>query len=184
MASPLTFLRRLVSRGGARKQEADRVDDAQLDPGPTHTVSEEGLEVADRPAGLAPPYQDPSDAVSAETASVDETGAQIDGTVDGSRAFIPAVGGSASDRKGVAVTAAHDAMQAEPAAEGPARKQKAISKSNRPAVVGAQVFEGPRTPSDETIRLDEEIKVLRGQLAIRLKIQNAQLKKMLERFNR
>ena len=32
--------------------------------------------------------------------------------------------------------------------------------------------------------LDEEIKVLKGQLASRLKIQNAQLKKMLERFER
>jgi hypothetical protein len=32
--------------------------------------------------------------------------------------------------------------------------------------------------------LDDEIKNLRGQLAQKLRQQNAQLKKMLERFNR
>lgn len=32
--------------------------------------------------------------------------------------------------------------------------------------------------------LDEEIRVLRGQLAGKLKLQNAQLRKMLERFER
>ncbi|MBB6182550.1 hypothetical protein HNQ75_004539, partial [Rhizobium flavum] len=82
---------------------------------------------------------------------------------------MPAVGGFASDSEaGVAVTAAHDAMDVEPVVGGGARKQRALGKNTRPAVVGAQVSERPRTPSDETMRLDEEIKVLRGQLASRL----------------
>jgi hypothetical protein len=34
------------------------------------------------------------------------------------------------------------------------------------------------------VRLDEEIAVLRGQLAAKLRLQNAQLKKMLARFER
>lgn len=35
---------------------------------------------------------------------------------------------------------------------------------------------------DEVARLDEEIKMLRSQLAQKLRLQNVQLKKMLERF--
>ncbi|NEJ72862.1 hypothetical protein GR197_20360 [Rhizobium phaseoli] len=36
----------------------------------------------------------------------------------------------------------------------------------------------------DEISLDEDIRVLRGQLARKLKLQNAQLRKMLERFER
>lgn len=40
------------------------------------------------------------------------------------------------------------------------------------------------TVSDDTVSLDEEIRVLRQQLAKKLQQQNAQLKRMLERFER
>jgi hypothetical protein len=185
----MKFLRRLISGRGERTQDADKVDAAQPDSlaisGPDEAIAEEGVEDAVRAAGLEPSHQNPSGAVSAETAPADEAGAEIDDTADGARANLPAVGGFASDSEaGVAVTAAHDAMDVEPVVGGGARKQRALGKNTRPAVVGAQVSERPRTPSDETMRLDEEIKVLRGQLASRLKIQNAQLKKMLERFQR
>lgn len=189
MASPLKFLRRLVSGRGERKEDADKVDEAQPDSlaisGPDETIAEEGVEDVVRPAGLEPSHQNPSGAVTAETALAGEAGAETDDTADGARVSIPAVGGSASESEaGVAVTAAHDAMKGEPAVEGPAHRRRSRSKNNLPAVVGAQVSEGPRTPSDERVSLDEEIKLLRGQLASRLKIQNAQLKKMLERFER
>ncbi|NEI17436.1 hypothetical protein GR220_36635 [Rhizobium leguminosarum] len=36
----------------------------------------------------------------------------------------------------------------------------------------------------DQMNLDEEIRVLRGQLAGKLKLQNARLRKMLERFER
>lgn len=189
MASPMKFLRRLISGRGERTQDADKVDAAQPDSlaisGPDETIAEEGVEDVVRPAGLEPSHQNPSGAVTAETALAGEAGAEADDTVDGARVSIPAVGGSASDIKpDVAVTAAHDALEVEPAVEGPARRRRSLSKNSRPAVGGAQVSEGPRTPSDETMSLDEEIKLLRGQLASRLKIQNAQLKKMLDRFER
>jgi hypothetical protein len=73
-------------------------------------------------------------------------------------------------------------MELHPAVKGQ-RKQKAPRKHTRPAVVD-KVSQGARSRSDDTISLDDEIKVLREQLAIKLKIQNAQLKKMLERFER
>lgn len=189
MASPLKFLRRLVSGRGERKQDADKVDAAHPHSlaisGPDETLAEEGVEGPVRAAGLEPSHQDPSGVVSAETAPADEAGADIDDTAYGARVSIPAVGGSASESEaGVAVTAAHDAMKGEPAVEGPAHRRRSRSKNSQPAVVGAQVSEGPRTPLDETMSLDEEIKLLRGQLASRLKIQNAQLKKMLDRFER
>lgn len=189
MASPLRFLRRLVSRGGERKQDADKVDEAKPEvlaiAGPTDTASGEGLEDASRPAGLQPSHQNPVGAVSAEkTAAVDEAGAETDDTADGDFASIRTVDGSASGREpGAAVTAAHDATEVQPAVGHSSRKQRS-SKGSRPAVVVAQISDRPPTPSDETMRLDEEIKVLKGQLASRLKIQNAQLKKMLERFER
>jgi hypothetical protein len=41
----------------------------------------------------------------------------------------------------------------------------------------------PTVPND-TISLDEEIKPLRNQLARKLQLQNAQLERMLERFER
>lgn len=184
MASPLKFLRRLVSGRGERKQDADGLNEANSDvlavAGPTETVAEE---VAP-PAALEPLGQKPQDAVYPETAPVDDAETKIGDTADGVRDSIRAVGGlSSAGEPGVAV-AATDAMELQPAVEGPARKQKAPSKYARPVAVADQVSQRARGQSDGTINLDDEIKVLREQLTSRLKIQNAQLKKMLERFER
>lgn len=73
MASPLKFLRRLVSRSGERKQDADEVGAAGpkvAAAGPAERVA--GLEDAARLASLKPPHQGLSDAVSAETAPSDK----------------------------------------------------------------------------------------------------------------
>jgi|GEM_PF-5007077 len=184
MASPLKFLRRLVSGRGERKQDADELSEAKPDvlavAGPTETVAEE----AAPPAAPEPPDQDPHDALYSETAPVDDAATEIGDTAGGVRDSIPALSGlSSAGEPGVAVTAT-DAMELQPAVEGPARKQKSPSKHTRPAVVADQVSQGARSRSDDRISLDDEIKVLREQLASRLKIQNAQLKKMLERFER
>ncbi|WP_281979146.1 hypothetical protein [Pseudorhizobium flavum] len=148
--------------------------------GPAQPVTEE----AAPPAALEPPDQEPDDAVYSKTAPVDDAATEIGDTADGVRDSIRAVGVlSSAAEPGVAVTAT-DAAELQPAVEGPARKQKSPSKHTRPAVVADQVSQGARGRSDDTISLDDEIKVLREQLASRLKIQNAQLKKMLERFER
>lgn len=182
MASPLKFLRRLVSGRGERKQGVDELNEANSDvvaiAGPTEPVAEEAAPLV----ALEPPDQEPHDAVYSETTLVDEAAAEIGEAADGVRDSISAGGGSGSAGKtGVTAT---DAMELPPAVEGPARKQKSPSKHTRPAVVADQVSQGARSQSDDTISLDDEIKVLREQLASRLKIQNAQLKKMLERFER
>lgn len=189
MASPLKFLRRLVSRRDERKQDADKLDGAKLDvlaiAGPTERVAEEGSENAARPAGSEPLHGDASDVVAAETAPVDEVEAETHNTADGARANIPAVGGSASAKEtNIAVTAAHDATKLLPAVAGVTPKQRGHSKNIGLGIVPAEVSQGSRTPSNETMILDEEIKLLREQLASKLKIQNAQLKRMLERFER
>lgn len=189
MASPLNFLRRLVSRSGEGKQDADKVRAAGPKvlavAGPAETVAEEGLEDAARPTSLKPPNQDLSDAVSAETAPSDKAEAEIDDTAKDAGANNPTVGGSAlPNATGTAVTASHDAKDLPSAVASVPRKQRDHSKNTEPLVVPAEVSQGPRTPSDETMNLDKEIKALRVELASRLKIQNAQLKKMLERFER
>ncbi|CAN7550107.1 hypothetical protein LJR255_003911 [Pararhizobium sp. LjRoot255] len=50
------------------------------------------------------------------------------------------------------------------------------------AEVVPQPSPGVPTVSDDAISLDEEIRLLRDQLARKLQLQNAQLKRMLERF--
>ncbi|CAD7037022.1 hypothetical protein REJC140_03608 [Pseudorhizobium endolithicum] len=180
MASPLKFLRRIWSRGSDRKQDADTADDPRPEvlsiAGPAGTLVEEGSDDAARPAGFE--LQNLADIVSAKAGVEREKG-------DGGRANILAIDGSTStDEADEPVAAAHDATEANSAVAGLTRKRRGHSKPARQVVVPPQVSHGPDTASDERMSLDEEIKVLKGQLASRLKVQNEQLKKMLERFER
>lgn len=183
MASPLKFLRRLVSGRGERKEDAGELNEAKSDvlavAGPAEMVVDE----AAPPAALEPPHQDPDDAVYSETVPGYDAETETGGTAHGVRYSIPVGGLSSAGEPGVAVTAT-DAVELYPAVEGPARKQRTPSKYGRPAVVADHVYQEARSQSDYTVSLDDEIKVLRVQLASKLKIQNAQLKKMLERFER
>ncbi|WP_430246156.1 hypothetical protein [Neorhizobium sp. DAR64861/K0K2] len=99
-------------------------------------------------------------------------------------AGIVAGGSALTDDTDLAVVPPPAAEDLEPPVEGAARKQRPRVKKPEPVVVTAQVSSGVDTASDETMSLDEEIKILRGQLAAKLQLQNAQLKKMLERFER
>jgi hypothetical protein len=176
MASPLNFLRRLVSRGGERKQDADKGNASTPD---DLAIAAPAEALAEEDSGHA------EQAVSVQTAPVDEAETEIYGTADGVRATIPAFGGSASaDETDIAVTTANDATEFPPAVEGVTRKRRAHGKNTKPVVVPTEVSQAPRTASDNTMSLDEEIRMLRGQLAIKLQMQNAQLRKMLERFQR
>lgn len=61
-----------------------------------------------------------------------------------------------------------------------ARASKSVAATARD---GAPDVDAPRmTFSDEVTALDEEVRQLRRELAAKLSLQNAQLKKMLERF--
>jgi hypothetical protein len=108
---------------------------------------------------------------------------EADDTLD-SVAGIVAGGSAPTDDIDLAAIPAPDAVHLHPPVEGKARIQRPRAKKPEPVVVTAQVSLGVDTASDDTISLDEEIRVLRGQLAAKLQLQNAQLKKMLERFER
>ncbi|WP_322887529.1 hypothetical protein [Sinorhizobium medicae] len=63
-------------------------------------------------------------------------------------------------------------------------KSKRSSRGKKPERVGGLTPPSPAFPHVpcDAISLDREIRLLRNQLSRRLQLQNAQLKKMLERF--
>jgi hypothetical protein len=189
MASPWKFLSRLVSPKRGQKQDDVAIDEAKPDvlaiAGPTETPTEESLNSADQPADTGPTQSNSSDPVSADTAPLDEAESEVHDTAESVSADVAAADGLApSDETDIAVVAAPNALKLEPAVEGTARKQTSGNKKTEAAVVVAQVSAATQTVSDTTMSLDDEIRVLRAQLASKLRTQNAQLKKMLERFER
>ncbi|WP_105439947.1 hypothetical protein [Neorhizobium sp. T25_13] len=80
--------------------------------------------------------------------------------------------------------AAHDALKSSQTGEGATRKRSTRHKKTEPIEAVPPPSLGVPAVSDDAIRLDEEIRLLRDQLARKLQLQNAQLKRMLERFER
>ncbi|PCK76874.1 hypothetical protein [Rhizobium sophoriradicis] len=182
MASPWKFLARLVSPGRERKRESGSTDEATPDAlaiaAPTGTPTEESVNGADRPGREE--RRDQSAAISAETVrsevrddrdDVDREDAKIMEAAD------PALSGGT----GIDVTAAHDATEANRDVEVVSHKRRSRGKA---VAIGnvSEVCQVIHT-ADE-VNLDEEIMVLRSQLAGKLRLQNAQLRKRLERFDR
>ncbi|MGO6667010.1 hypothetical protein ACCS43_16780, partial [Rhizobium ruizarguesonis] len=80
--------------------------------------------------------------------------------------------------------AAHDAPKPSQIDEGAARKRSRQVKKAKVDDVVSQPSPHVRIMSDDAISLDGEIRLLRDQLARKLRLQNAQLKRMLDRFER
>ncbi len=181
MGSPWKFLSRLVSAGRKQKPDEGTVDDGKLDvlaiAGPTDTPAEENFDCPNRSAAAGLINSEPFDQVSAKNApsggseSKDYHLARIV-----SANFAEAGGSVSSDETDNAVAALGTAT-VKRAVEGTARKTFA-------AVNTEQFYPAAQVVADGTLSLDAEIKVLKGQLASKLRTQNAQLKKMLERFER
>ncbi|RFB87540.1 hypothetical protein B5K11_26745 [Rhizobium leguminosarum bv. trifolii] len=185
MASPWKFLSRLISPGREQKREnasADAVTpEAFAVAGPTQTPAEESVNSANRPAseeltrhGQAGPI---SVGVHSETETenggrdkLDREDAKIVEAAD------PAMSGGA----GIDITAGHAAAKVKRGIEVAPRKQRSRGKEAVAIAKGSQVFQSVLV--EDEIYLDEEIRLLRGQLVGKLKLQNAQLRKMLERF--
>lgn len=87
----------------------------------------------------------------------------------------PAISGGT----GIDVTAAQDTPRIKRTVEVAPRKQRSRGKEAVAIADGRQVIHTANEMS-----LDDEIKVLRNQLAIKLRLQNAQLGRMLDRFER
>ncbi len=162
MASPWKFLSRLVPRRREPKQDdaevADKKPDVLALSGPAEIVAEESL-------------SDSSAAGEADDAAKNVVAA----VVAGDRA--------PSDLPETVLIPSPDATDLHLRVGGKPRKQMGRPRKSEP-VDTPQVPPDVSIPSGDTLSLDDEIRVLRGQLAGKLRVQNAQLKKMLERFER
>jgi len=184
MASPWKLLARLISPGRGQKRESGSTEkvtpEALPISGPTETPAEESLISAPRLASEELPRHDQSAAVSAEPVHSEEAENDVRDKVNGEVAKMVEVANPAiSGGIGIDVTAAHDTPGIKRTVEVAPRKQRSRGKE---AEAVSNVFLVNDT-ADE-MNLEEEIRVLRDQLVRKLKLQNAQLRKMLERFER
>ncbi|MCH4549238.1 hypothetical protein MK632_26320 [Rhizobium changzhiense] len=184
MASPWKLLAGLVSRRRQQKQEHGSTDDAKPDvlaiAKPTETADSNELDGADRPADEKPVLHGHSAAVPADPDHSEETASVVDDTTDVEGAK-PA---EASDRalSDEADTDAHVAPKAFRVVEGQTRKRGTRGMKAKTITVVIPPSPSALTASDDAINLDEEIRLLRDQLARKLQMQNEQLRRMLERF--
>ncbi|AUW47379.1 hypothetical protein [Rhizobium leguminosarum] len=184
MASPWKLLARLVSRRRQQKQEHSSTDDVKPDvlaiAEPTETAAKNKLGATDRPTDETAVFHDHSAAVSVDPDHADEAASAIDvpADIEGARpeeAADPALSNEAD-------IAAHAAPNAFRLGEGQTRKRSTRGKKAKTIAVVLPRPPSVSTASDDAINLDEEIRLLRHQLAGKLRMQNAQLKRMLERF--
>ncbi|ASS58942.1 hypothetical protein [Rhizobium leguminosarum] len=184
MASPWNLLARLISLGRGQKRENGSTEkvtpDALAISGPTETPAEESPISAARPASEELPRHDQAAAISAVPVHSEEAENDVRDKVDGDVAKMVEVANPAiSGGTGIDVTAAHDTPRIKRTVEVAPRKQRSRGKE---AVAIANDRQAIHTANE--MSLDDEIKVLRDQLARKLTLQNAQLRKMLDRFER
>ncbi|CDZ73497.1 Hypothetical protein NGAL_HAMBI2610_51290 [Neorhizobium galegae bv. orientalis] len=186
MASPWKLLARLVSPRRQQRQEQGLTDDVKPDvlaiAKPTETVADNGSNAADPPVDEKPVAYEQSEAVLAEPDHSEETASGVNGTADiESAGPVEAADPALSDDAGAV---AHGVLKPSHTGEGATRKRSRRGKKTE--LIEAVPPPSPGVPavSDDAISLDEEIRLLRTQLASKLQLQNAQLKRMLERFER
>ncbi|TCL65721.1 hypothetical protein [Rhizobium sp. BK251] len=182
MASPWKFLTRLVSPRRQPKQD-DRsneevVPGALAIAGPTETAVEENFHIADQPPGEQPQAVDRSDAVPAQPEQSGETRDEALDSVESDRARIAPAADPVLPNVGVT------AAKVDKTSKAAVPKPRTRAKTVETAEVISQVSPTVPSDADEMTNLDHEINALRTQLANKLRLQNAQLKKMLERFER
>ncbi|SMF60913.1 hypothetical protein SAMN02982989_1139 [Xaviernesmea oryzae] len=186
MASPWKFLTRLVSPRRQQRQENGSTDDATREllavAKPTEMAADDGSSATDPPADEKPVSHGQSEAVSAKPDHSEETAGGVHGTADIEGAMpLEATDPALSDD---ADTAARHAQKTSLTGKGATRKRRRRGKTAATGEVVPPSSPGVPTVSDDAIRLDEEIRLLRGQLARKLQLQNAQLKRMLARYQR
>ncbi len=173
MASLWNFVARLTTR---RPKEPQRRP-------PTPVVEQQGAAtllaaraVRDDAAPLSEPPQ--------PGAIAGEPGKALD-SVD--RAARPGMG-RATDAADHAVSDNGSKVAAEPIIPSSLHAPRVLAP-RRPRNRAAEAIAGPQfanapTPTGQAISLDDEIKLLRSELISKLRLQNAQLKALLERFER
>ncbi|CAN7739908.1 hypothetical protein LJR245_006814 [Rhizobium leguminosarum] len=186
MASPWKLLAGLVSRRRQQKQEHGSTDDVKPDvsaiPDPAETAADNRLKAADRAANEKPFIHEEREAVSVDPHHAEEAVRSVDDTADVESATLEkAVDPALSNEADVAARAAAKPSQID---ESAARKRSRQAKKADVVDVDSQPSPRLSIVSDDAISLDGEIRLLRGQLARKLRLQNAQLKRMLDRFER
>ncbi|MBX4862913.1 hypothetical protein G9X64_06905 [Rhizobium sophorae] len=186
MASPWKLLAGLVSRRRQQKQEHGSTDDVKPDvtaiAKPAETAANNALNAADFPADEKPAAHGHSAAVSADPDHAEEEASSADHTTDVESATLEKAADPASSND-VAI-AAQAAPKPSRIDEGTARKRSRQAKKAEVVDVVSQPSPRVGITSDDAISLDGEIRLLRDQLARKLRLQNAQLRRMLDRFER
>ncbi|MBB3163845.1 hypothetical protein HFO63_33920 [Rhizobium laguerreae] len=186
MASPWKLLARLVSRRRQRTQEHGSTDDVKPDAAafadPAETAGDNRSKATDRAANEKPVTHEQHEAVSVDPHHAEEAVSSVDDTTDVESATLEkAVDPALSNEADVA---GHPSPKALPVGEGPTRKRSRRSKKAKTIAVVLPPSSGASAVSDDAVSLDGEIRLLRDQLATKLRLQNAQLKRMLDRFER
>ncbi|WP_037427152.1 hypothetical protein [Sinorhizobium sp. CCBAU 05631] len=197
MKTPWNFLAQLTSRRpSAKAQESSIGNDTDSQALESDVEHRSALRLSLRVAGGPPAYDED---VSADQGSVASNEVKGDGDV--AQALRPPI-----DAEEVQTTARHEADHSGAEANSLVTKSAAAKSPSKPRIkrrergeranaqVAAQSAVPPKPhqsvqPSSsrdlffhEVATLDEEIEMLRTQLAQKLHLQNVQLKKMLERF--
>ncbi len=187
MASPWKFLSRLVPRRREPKQDDAEVAGGKPDvlalPGPAETAAEESPSVSSARTAAELPPTDRSDPVSVGPRSIASAASGADDMPANVVADVVAGDLTPSDLPDIAVIPFPNAANLQVRGESKPRKQRGRARKPKP-VKTAPVPPDQSSPLDDPLSLDHEIRVLRGQLAEKLRLQNAQLRKMLWRFER
>jgi len=187
MASPWKLLARLVSPRREQKGQDGAADDVKPDvlvsAEPTETAAGEELDSTERLAvGLRQP-DDQIDAALEDAEHVLETGSGVQASVAiESAASTETVHVSASEDEDTA--AADDGPKSSQTSGSVPGKRSRHGKKAEAIAVVPQASPVVPSHSDDAISLDEEISLLRDQLVAKLQLQNAQLRRMLARFER
>lgn len=187
MKTPWRFLADLTSRRRPAKPEESSTgrsahaeaseSDAKSAPAAPSDAAASGAHVSDDrpPAALS------------KTEPVHDAGAASEPPVDAEEVQAPAL----ADAQAPHVEPVKTGTRAKPQRKPPAKRQGSAKRTQADVVAKsvAAADHAPVPPSrdpffDEVASLDEEIRALRSELAQKLLRQNAQLKKMLERFDR
>ncbi len=190
MASPWNLLARLMPKRWKEPQGglADDVKSKEVtSPEPVEGATDKTPNSGDRSVQGEPQSADQSDTIMTGPVHPAEAASSAQRKVDlESATLVDAAGATLSDDAHFTATPIYDALTSSPSRKRPRGKQKRSQESN--VVKSVEVFpqlptSGP-TFSDEVQSLDDEIRLLRDQLARKLQLQNAQLRRMLERFER
>jgi len=186
MASPWKLLARLVSPRREQKEQDGATDDVTpevlISSEPIETAADEGLDTTERLAVEQPQPRDHIDAILENTGDTQETGSSVQATVGTeSAAGIESVQVALSDDADIG---GRDASKPSRTSEDTPRRRSRRGKKAEAVEAVPQPSPVVATHSDDAISLDDEISVLRGQMITKLQLQNAQLKRMLERFER